>query len=308
MTHMASPSPSQPASPAAVAGAVSFVERTPRAPLSRYVSAMRYLLLRGTPGGAITVVSDPSALTEIVVATTPCMIDHHPEGGMLPKPGEFVFGTMTSERAATVLLDRASQVRVLSIVLRPGVLFELARVAAPELRDRVVPADEIVPRSLLAALRAELSTDDGCPRWSSIEGVLLRVFADVNLPDPRLRLAARRILVGPIGEALESARLSSRHAERMFARAFGFTPKQLQRLERFRSVASRLGRHGLPEGDRLAALAAAAGYADQSHLTREFREFSGTTPSRYAAKRATALYLGAAPDGGNVQEPADDAP
>jgi methylphosphotriester-DNA--protein-cysteine methyltransferase len=60
----------------------------------------------------------------------------------------------------------------------------------------------------------------------------------------------------------------------------GLTPKTLQRVMRlqvFLEYSSQ--RHGL------AAASAEAGYADQSHLTREIHALSGLTPARLLADR-----------------------
>jgi AraC-like DNA-binding protein len=54
------------------------------------------------------------------------------------------------------------------------------------------------------------------------------------------------------------------------------------RLVRFDGVCRRLDR----AGGRLdwALVAAEAGYADQAHLVRDFRQFAGTTPTRFLAR------------------------
>jgi AraC-like DNA-binding protein len=56
------------------------------------------------------------------------------------------------------------------------------------------------------------------------------------------------------------------------------------RLTRFAHVCGALER--MP--GRWADLAAQAGYADQAHLNREFRELAGTTPTDYIARVAAA--------------------
>lgn len=65
-----------------------------------------------------------------------------------------------------------------------------------------------------------------------------------------------------------------------FSLRAGLTPKRYLRVLRFHSLVHRLaaGRE-----DSWAQLAADGGYADQSHLIREFRAFSGLTPGGYRA-------------------------
>jgi AraC-like DNA-binding protein len=68
---------------------------------------------------------------------------------------------------------------------------------------------------------------------------------------------------------------SRRHLAGQFRREFGVTPKELARVVRFQRARSLL------PGKRLAQVAAEAGFADQSHLAREWRELAGCSPSRW---------------------------
>ena len=68
------------------------------------------------------------------------------------------------------------------------------------------------------------------------------------------------------------------HLVDRFRREVGLTPKRFARVVRFRSAVDRLATAG-----SLATVAAECGYADQSHLTHEFREMAGATPSSYQA-------------------------
>lgn len=62
-----------------------------------------------------------------------------------------------------------------------------------------------------------------------------------------------------------------------FREEVGLGPKQYQRFLRFQR-ALRAMRTATPAP--LAAIAASCGYADQPHMTRDFKEFSGLTPGR----------------------------
>jgi AraC family transcriptional regulator len=64
---------------------------------------------------------------------------------------------------------------------------------------------------------------------------------------------------------------------RCFRRAFGMSISQFKRAVRVRAVAGRLA----AGAETLATVASEAGFADQSHLTREFRRVTGVTPATY---------------------------
>jgi AraC-like DNA-binding protein len=63
-------------------------------------------------------------------------------------------------------------------------------------------------------------------------------------------------------------------------RRTGLHPKWLLQRRRLQEAAARL-RSG---GTDLARLAADRGYADQAHLTRDFRTVTGLTPGQFAAE------------------------
>jgi AraC family transcriptional regulator len=65
---------------------------------------------------------------------------------------------------------------------------------------------------------------------------------------------------------------------REFKRAYGLTPGEWVRRLRVEYV-----RQNLDRADSLAALALDAGFADQSHMTRVFRRYTGKTPSALLA-------------------------
>jgi AraC family transcriptional regulator len=68
------------------------------------------------------------------------------------------------------------------------------------------------------------------------------------------------------------------HLTRMFRRHYGRSIGAYQRAARVEWAARRLA-----AGEPLAAIAAGAGFADQSHFTRAFKRHFGSTPARYRA-------------------------
>jgi transcriptional regulator GlxA family with amidase domain len=93
---------------------------------------------------------------------------------------------------------------------------------------------------------------------------------------PRITAVARAVALSP------------RQLERVFHREVGLPPKLYARLLRFRRMLGVLNR----ADPRWADLAAHAGYSDQPHLVREFREFAGLSPGAWLGGQtpfATAL-------------------
>jgi AraC-like DNA-binding protein len=79
-----------------------------------------------------------------------------------------------------------------------------------------------------------------------------------------------------LAEVASVSGLSPWHLARAFTRAFGIPPHAYQ-------VQVRVGeaRRLLARGCGVAAVAAATGFTDQSHLTRHFKRLTGLTPGRY---------------------------
>lgn len=94
---------------------------------------------------------------------------------------------------------------------------------------------------------------------------LAREFLDSRLDD-RVSLA----------EIADSAGLPRFQLLRAFERSTGMSPHAYQRQARVR-----LAQHLIRRGEALSAVAAAAGFTDQAHLTRVFRRALAVTPGSY---------------------------
>lgn len=92
---------------------------------------------------------------------------------------------------------------------------------------------------------------------------------------------------------------STRQVERRVRDLSGLSPKQLASLGQLQFVRDALWAH---PGSDLRLLAADAGYADQAHMSRQFRRYTGTTPAAF--KRdclRLASFLGSQ-NVGNLQD------
>lgn len=83
----------------------------------------------------------------------------------------------------------------------------------------------------------------------------------------------------PVSQVAAAAHATVRTLERKFRQSSGYTVKDVNGLMRFEQVRNQLW---LNPDANLAGLAHESGYTDQSHLSREFKKYSGTTPAAFA--------------------------
>ena len=89
----------------------------------------------------------------------------------------------------------------------------------------------------------------------------------------------------PVSQVAAAAHATVRTLERNFKQSSGYTVKDVSGLMRFEQVRNQLW---LYPNSNIASLAHELGYTDQSHLSREFKRYSGTTPAAFARKVRSA--------------------
>jgi AraC-like DNA-binding protein len=141
-------------------------------------------------------------------------------------------------------------------------------------KSPVVPAvDTVVPLGDMLRIgdlqrRLDDSSDPGA--------VLSAWLAQHNEPPTAVEQALRFLDDGhDLDEVAAAANLSVRQFRRRCAELTGISPRHLARILRFRKVCQMAARTLHPDW---AGIACDAGYFDQAHLIRDFREFAGATP------------------------------
>lgn len=156
-----------------------------------------------------------------------------------------------------------------------------------ELCNQVVELDDLMgpgaTDELWTRLR-EVEDDEGrcraLERWLLERRVAVHpYFATVRRAVDLLRANAYGT---PVGEVCARLGLSNRHLIKQFRHTVGLTPKAYGRIGRFRTVIDAC--RGLDDVP-WARVAARFGYADQSHLIREFRRLAMVTPEEFIANR-----------------------
>ena len=221
-----------------------------------------------------------------------------------PNDGAVVAGPSVERQT----IDTSTTGRLCGVALHPGGWEALSRVPARDLVGRVVPLTEVLEGGGRGELGGSVgiaemmgrsaewadaaAVADEIERWL---GAVIRGRA--TAPEAAVTHAVSLLEAGvPVGEVATAVALDRRTLAGRFRAGVGIGLKRFSRLRRFeRSVAAVRS----PAAAPLVDLAIDLGYADQAHMTREFRELGGITPA--------SLHRDGAPAPNHLDPGPDDA-
>jgi AraC-like DNA-binding protein len=169
---------------------------------------------------------------------------------------------------------------VVGVRFRPGAAPSVLGMPASELVDLSVGWDELADGSAAALGEQVAAAATPQEAAAALEQAVLGRLADASAPDPIATEAVPRLYpwrAEDISSLPSSLYTSERTLRRRFEAAIGFSPKVLHRMLRFQGFLALAQGRDRPS-EELARLAAEAGYADQSHLTREALRLAGRSP------------------------------
>ena len=174
----------------------------------------------------------------------------------------------------------------------PGRAPGLLGLPASELLNQSVPIREVWG-SAAEAQFARIGQGGGLSaRRSAMVAALFERRAHPAPLDPVAIAAVQWLAKHPNGQVEQLSLqlgISSRQLHRRFSAAVGYGPKMFQSVARFQGLVHRAspGNHRTS----LVQLSGDAGYADQAHMTREVRRFSGVSPARLLRSAESPLRM-----------------
>ena len=204
-----------------------------------------------------------------------CSISYN--GGLQPLPSPFMIGLLNQP----VVFYTQNRLEILAIRCFPWTVFDLLGLQPGKDGLRIFEHP-------IALLQPALNKCIQAGRIAEALAEVRRYFLDA-----RSHIAASSVLFKagvamreangtmPVSQVAAAAHATVRTLERNFKQSSGYTVKDVSGLMRFEQVRNRLW---LDADSTLAGLAHELGYADQSHLSREFKRYSGTTPAAFARK------------------------
>jgi AraC-like DNA-binding protein len=194
--------------------------------------------------------------------------------------GAFLVGPTSKHMRFTFL----GPARVVGFGITPIGWASLTSCPAHDFANKIASAQPILGEQTEIFFQALLKARDFSERFACLSRALIARRVQRPLPVSPLLNALENILkdkkfdrVEAIAHALA---ISPRHLERLMLRAYGFGPKLILRRRRFLEAFHYLRRRsGAGWMD-----AAGEEYCDQSHFIRDFKAFTGVSPSVYFAR------------------------
>lgn len=280
---------------------MEYVGRVPAPPLDRFIDDI--YCLTGVPRHRrMNVPPMPSAHLFVNMGGPVRVWDSDPS---VP-PAVFTDGWFMGVWTRRFLVEYPTRVRVVGVHFKPWGISPFVDMPATELRNRWVPVDAVWRRSSDRIRNQIGGIASATEALRVLEHELRSRLAEapshgldlVVRTGGRLETSHGAVAVGALTDA---AGVSGNHLAAQFKSHVGVTPKRVARIYRFARLI--LSVDALRPVD-WSELAQTAGYFDQAHFIREFKDFTGHTPTGYLAlRRRFPAEPGFAPDSGPM--PAD---
>ncbi|MFJ4672470.1 helix-turn-helix domain-containing protein [Kitasatospora purpeofusca] len=261
---------------------MEYVGRVPDPPLDRFIDDI--YCLTGVPGHRRMVVPPmPSAHLVINLSEPARLWDSDPS-----VPSEVVSdGWFVGLWTRRFLYEYPTRVRLVGVHFKPWGMAAFVDMPATELRDRWVAIDAVWQGSvdrIRNRLGEAMSTAETLrileeELRSRLIGAPSRGLDLVQHTGGRLETSHGTV---PVGALSDAAGVSSTTLATQFKANVGVTPKKVARMYRFAQLIRSVDAVRPVDWSELALI---AGYFDQAHFSKEFKDFTGHTPTEYLALR-----------------------
>lgn len=200
------------------------------------------------------------------------------------------FAVVGGMRTRFYIKDSSQPVRTVGAALQPGWSIPLFDARADELVDRHTNVGDLWGNDEVANMRERLLEAGSLDQQLLLfERLLMERLPRVSGLHPAIEHALRHFaLAKDINTVVSETGYSHRHFIDLFRRNVGITPMLYCRTQRFKHVMQLVSKS---PNVSWADIAFEAGYADQPHFNREFREFAGIAPGEYNASTARSLHV-----------------
>lgn len=182
---------------------------------------------------------------------------------------------------------------LIGVHFRPGGAFPFLGLPAGELIDTHIDLETLWGLSAVTLRERLCAARTTAERFQLLQQALLSRLCNGAenhyAVSATLEMFAKNQVRPTVRQAAKYLGLSQRRLIEVFKAEVGMTPKLFSRIQRFQQTRTFIQRH---PSHNWAGLALDLGYFDQSHLIREFLEFSGLSPTAYLSRHKRLIESG----------------
>jgi AraC-like DNA-binding protein len=198
-------------------------------------------------------------------------------------PKSFLYGQMTGFRNIFLL----NETMLIIVVFQPDGINSLLGIPANEIQDQIIQTEDIFGREglwLEERLFEEITREEkiGILNAFFIKQLLKQNLKAEILMAPTLNLIFKNKGIINLNQLVKFTGYTERHIERKFLEVIGMAPKRFINIVKLHNFLKHINDN--TGGSSLTQIAYEAGYADQSHLIKEFKKYTGMTPRSYLNK------------------------
>ncbi len=183
-------------------------------------------------------------------------------------------------------LENTGKVGMFALKFQPWALRKLFAIKIANYTDKVLPIDVDISAILQAIKQVAIAPSSFDEKTIAIENILLEFIQDDSTKSKGEQATAMIIHHNgaiTLQHVEEQIGISERSLERYFKEYIGLTPKFYCRIIRFAYIFSLVNQGNINWSD----VSFLAGFYDQSHFIKNFKEFTGEEPSTYGFTKET---------------------
>ncbi|KAA3625413.1 MAG: AraC family transcriptional regulator [Flavobacterium sp.] len=247
-----------------------------------------YFIFENTDNSSGTVDVFPSPSPSMVFSFGNKNIQEYVDNGQNKKPNsDFAIDTYVLNKRKFIGKDNFG---IIVVSFKPWAIHDFICFHVKEASGQRIVLKDIYPLKTEQLEEKLYHANNDAERIMAVESFLLSILKNVTI-DQRVKYACNiiRNSVGmeKIYDIATNVNLSEKQFNRNFIETTGISPKLYSRLERFYYAITRMKQQQVS----LSHIAFDAGYFDQSHFIREFKNFTKTTPLEYQ-KNAKDNFFG----------------
>lgn len=251
----------------------------PKRPLSNFIQHIVYVngalpvpYIKELPEGGINLVIE---------------LNEHTKNALYPneKMGncvEMKHAWITGMQKQAILYKNNPDSTIISIRFTTGGFSSLTNIPVTAIGHVGIEAEVVLGNSFGRIYQQLLNTARIEDKFEIIENYFLQYVVHRNMEQEVVKFVAQNI-DRPIDWLIQKTGYSQKHVIHTLKKHTGFTPKYLQRINRFRHVVNELQRQKIPVD--WFSIVQRYGYHDQAHLIKDFTSFAGITPTEYVVSQ-----------------------